>query len=166
MVAESFIQCRVSAETKSALRVAAQEQGVTESVILKRLLQSSLNGAHMSDEAILRQGARPARDGRLSIRLRRDDALLLQARAGARGMPTATYASVALRAHLTGTAPVPQAELAALRNLIRGLGTFRALMSQNAFQATTCELGMMLKLCEAARDHVNALLEKNLRSWQ
>ena len=95
MVAESFIQCRVSADTKSALRAVAQEQGVTESVILKRLLQSTLGGAHMSDEAVLREGERPARNGRLSIRLRRDDALLLQARAEARTMPAATYASVA-----------------------------------------------------------------------
>ncbi len=52
------------------MRAAAQEQGVNESVILKRLLRSALNGAHMLDEAILRQGERIARNGRLSIRLR------------------------------------------------------------------------------------------------
>jgi hypothetical protein len=166
MVAESFIQCRVSADTKSALRAAAQEQGVTESVILKRLLLSSLGSAHMSDEAILRPGERIARNGRLSIRLRREDALLLQARAEARGMPAATYASVALRAHLTGAAPVPFAELDVMRNLIRALESFRTMMSRIASQATTRELAMMLKLCESARDQVTALLDKNLRSWQ
>ena len=166
MVAESFIQCRVSAGTKSALRAAAQEQGVTESVILKRLLLSTLGSAHLSDEAVLRQSERFARNGRLSIRLRRNDALFLQARADARGMPAATYASVALRAHLTGTAPVPHAEREVLRNLIRALETFRTLVSRSACQATTRELAMMLKLCESARDQVTALLEKNLRSWQ
>jgi uncharacterized protein (DUF1778 family) len=166
MVAESFIQCRVSADTKSALRAAAQEQGVTESVILKRLLLSSLGGAHLSDEAILRPGERIARSGRLSIRLRRDDALLLQSRAEARGMPAATYASVALRAHLIGSAPVPHAELEVLRNLIRALESFRTMMSRIASQATMRELAMMLKLCESARDQVTALLDKNLRSWQ
>jgi hypothetical protein len=166
MVAESFIQCRVSAETKSALRAVAQEQGVNESVILKRLLLTSLGGAHLSDEAILHQGERIARNGRLSIRLRREDALLLQARADARGMPAATYASVALRAHLRGAAPLPQAELDVLRNLIRALEAFRTMMSRIASQATTRELAMMLKLCESARDQVTALVDKNLRSWQ
>jgi hypothetical protein len=71
-----------------------------------------------------------------------------------------------LRAHLTGTAPVPQAELEVLRNLIRALESFRTMMSRIASQATTRELAMMLKLCESARDQVTALVDKNLRSWQ
>lgn len=61
MVAGIFVQSRVSADTESALPAAAQEQGFTESLIVKRLLQSPLSGAHISDETILRQGAHCAR---------------------------------------------------------------------------------------------------------
>jgi predicted HicB family RNase H-like nuclease len=166
MVAECFVQCRVSAEIKSALQAAAQEQGVSESVIVKRLLQSSLGARHLSDQAILRKSPRPARKGRLTIRLRPDDALLLQARAEARAMAAATYASVALRAHLKGTAPIPKAELELLRRALRDLGLFRDEMRRHAYHPVTPHFLAILKICECLRDSVSALLEKNLRSWQ
>ena len=165
MVAECFVQCRVSNEIKSALQSMAQEQGVPESVIVKRLLHGTLS-SRLPDAAIVATAPRPARKGRLSIRLRPDDALLLQARAEARAMPPATYVSVALRAHLQGAAPIPKTELDALLLAIRELQELRQLMLRFPQRTEGQQFPHMLKICTALRDHVGNLLKKNLESWQ
>jgi hypothetical protein len=56
-----------------------------------------------------------AASGRLSVRLRSNDLLLLRERAAGRDMPTSTYASLLIRAHLRTLTPLPTAELTALR---------------------------------------------------
>jgi hypothetical protein len=55
------------------------------------------------------------------VRLRHEDHLLLEARAWARGMRPATYASVLLRAHLRQLTPLPKEELLALKRSISEL---------------------------------------------
>jgi hypothetical protein len=42
MAAEAFIHCRVSAATKEALAAAAQRQCLTESALLKRMIELML----------------------------------------------------------------------------------------------------------------------------
>jgi mobilization protein NikA len=114
------------------------------------------------------------RTARLMIRLRADDQLLLRERAAARGMAPATYLSVLTRAHLRSLAPLPKEELLALRRTLADLGAIGRNLNQIARAANQGELvprpgpdefRAMLRVCEALRDHVKALLLKNLRSW-
>jgi antitoxin component of RelBE/YafQ-DinJ toxin-antitoxin module len=45
MAADSFIQCRVSAETKEALHAAAERQQLSESALVKRMIDLMLHTA-------------------------------------------------------------------------------------------------------------------------
>jgi hypothetical protein len=111
----------------------------------------------------------------LYVRLQPDDRLLLRERAIARGMPTATYASVLLRAHLRDLAPIPKEELLALKRTIAQLGAMGRNLNQIARAAnqrgrvvgpSVEDLRMMLKVCEALRDHVRDVLKANVESWR
>ena len=115
------------------------------------------------------------RAARLMIRLVREDQLLLQARAAERGMPSATYVSVVVRAHLRGVAPLPKDELQALRRASAELAVIGRNLNQlarAANQTGRChgagrdELRALLRACEGLRDHFRRLLDANLRSWE
>ena len=120
MAVEAFIQCRVSQATKAALRAAAERQQLTESALLKRMLDLVLQTAVAAivgdaDAA----DYRPARQSRLYVRLTRGDRQLLQACSAARCLAPATYASILLRAHLRALTPLPELELRAIRQSTR-----------------------------------------------
>ena len=179
MAAEAFIQCRVPQATKAALRAAAERQQITESALLKRMLQLLLHSADpVGDVAVAGGGAaadRAARQARLYVRLTPDDRLLLQARSTARCLAPATYASVLLHAHLRALTPVPEAELRAIRQATRELAAIGRNLNQIARAAHQGGVGMgtsrenlfaMLKICEALRDHFRAYVSTNHSSWE
>src|SRR5580692_6424501 len=92
MKADQFIVSRVSSETKARLRALAEKELLSESALLRRLVELVLLKAGLAP--IITEtptGARARRGARLMIRLRPDDQILLQERAAARGMPPATY---------------------------------------------------------------------------
>jgi predicted DNA binding CopG/RHH family protein len=173
--ADQLIAARVSSDTKLRLRAYAEREQLTESAILKRfvllLLQKANDG--VSEETI--EAARPVRDGRVTIRLRGDDLMLLQARATARGMPAAAYVSVLTRSHLRNLAPLPKEELLALNGAVSELGRIGRLLNPIARAAHQGErvsdpsredLLALLKVCVALRDHVKGLLRANLATWR
>lgn len=175
MSADQFIAARVSSETKSQLRSLAQRQQLSESALLKRLLEATLQVADNLRPAAPDQPRRGTRIARLYVRLRPDDQLLLTERAAARGMAAATYVSVLVRAHLRNLAPLPQEELLALKRSVAELSAIGRNLNQIA--RTTNQGGpgaapglegvyMMLKVCEAMRHHVKALIKANSVSWQ
>ena len=178
MVAEAFIQCRVSQATKAALRAAAEQQQITESALLKRMLQLVLHSADTVGDVAGGGAAaadRAARQARLYVRLTPDDRLLLQARSAARHLAPATYASVLLRAHLRALTPVPEAELRAFRQATRELAAIGRNLNQVARATHQGGSGMgasrenllaMIKICEAMRDHFRAYVSTNLSSWE
>jgi hypothetical protein len=99
---------------------------------------------------------------------------LLEARAAARGMRPATYLAVLTRSHLRSLAPLPKDEYLALRSSIAELSAIGRNINQVAHAANggrpipnsmAAELRMMLRVCEALRDHTKALLKANLASW-
>jgi len=100
MNAGQFIATRVSSETKSRLRALAQRQQLSESALLKRLVEMTLRSAGDFDDELLRPGSRTGRARRIHVRLRHEDHLLLHERATARGMAGATYVPVLVRSHL------------------------------------------------------------------
>ena len=174
MPAKAFIQCRVSPTTKAALCAAAERQQLTESALLKRILDLLLNSAGAPDSVVAAVADQPARQARLYVRLTAGDRQLLQARATARCLAPATYASNLLRAHLRSLTPLPEAELQAIRQSTRELAAVGRNLNQIA-RAThqgsagagvsRNELRGLFKVCEALRDHFRSYVSSNLSSW-
>jgi len=173
--ADQFIAARVSPETKARLRELADRQHLSESRLLRRLVELLLPTAAVVPIMTASSGTEAPRTARLMIRLRADDQILLRERAAARGMAPATYVSVLTRAHLRSLAPLPREELLGLKRAVAELGIIGRNLNQiaraaNQGQLVTSpgrdDLKAMLRICEALRDHVKGLLVANLKSWE
>jgi hypothetical protein len=175
MIADQIIAARVPADTKARLKALAARRGVSESALLKDLLELTLGGSVMPEPDGAEPVVRTGRRARLYVRLRPDDQLLLRERASARHMAPATYISVLVRAHLRQLTPLPEEELRALNRVVADLGAIgRNLnhMARSTHQPAPAaetrwiDVMAMIKVCEALRDHVKALLKANAVSWK
>lgn len=190
MDAAQFLKTRISADMKARVHALAEQQLITESIWLKRLVTDALRdapgdasaearrgraGSPMVRNAVLEADGNETPGIRVCIRLRPDDRLLLRERASARGMPSATYVSVLLRAHLRDLAPLPREELLALKRAVADLGAIGRNLNQIARSAnsgariagpTREDLRAILKVCEALRDNTKNLLKANVRAWE
>ena len=175
MVASQFIKTRVTPETKARFRALADEQRLTESILLKRLIDLAFAGEKRPLPEEQRPAHRETRDARLYVRLRRDDQMLLRERASARHMPAATYVSVLVRAHLRTLKPLPKEELLALKRTVAELGAIGRNLNQIARAANQSgrvngpsnqDLHALLKVCQALRDNVKATIKANINSWE
>jgi DNA-binding Lrp family transcriptional regulator len=112
----------ISRDSKARFSELARTQGLSESALLRRVVELAIvAAAGVSSRAVEPVG--PASSGgRISVRLRPDDFLLLRERARARELPTSTYVSFLVRSHLHGQAPLPTAELAALKRSVAEVG--------------------------------------------
>jgi predicted DNA binding CopG/RHH family protein len=164
----------VTAEAKQRFRAIATKQDVSESALLKRLIERLLALA-AGDEATVTLPPAELRDTRLTIRLRADDRLLLRERAAARGMPAATYLSVLARSHLRSLAPLLNQEVVLLGrsvNELNAIGRNLNMIARTAQQGglaggvTREELRALLSACEALRDRVRGLIRTNTLSWE
>lgn len=174
MATAQFVKARVSASTKDRLRVLAERQGLSESAVLKRLLDVAVLG--LVDSSSLHAGASaPRRTSRLYVRLNADDQRFLDERAAARGLRAATYVALLVRAHLRSAAPIPKAELTAMARSIAELSALGRNLNQyvravhageRATGFTAEHARTLLTICEALRDHQKAVLLANERSWR
>jgi hypothetical protein len=112
------------------------------------------------------------RGSRTCVRLHPDDKLILSEQAAARQMAVSTYISVLVRAHLRNLAPLPKAELMALKHSVaevgaigRNLNQLTRLAHQGMAGPTRGELLVILKACEALRGRTKDLIKANARSW-
>jgi hypothetical protein len=164
----------ISIETKERFAAVSRHQGLSESAMLKRLVDLMLQTAAAAEIPAIPAPRRSGGVSRLTVRLRSDDWVLLRERAAARGMPPATYVSVLTRAHLRGLAPLPKEELLALRRAVSELGSIGRNLNQIARVANRErisgpgreDLKAMLRVCGGLRDHVKELLSANVRSWE
>ncbi len=173
MAGHTHIATWVSNETKGRFAAAAARQDLSESALLKRLVEQMLASAEF--ETVAEPMAPPYRRGaRLTVRLVPEDRALLRERASARSMPAATYVSVLVRSHLRQLAPLPERELSSLQSAVRelaavgrNLNAMARLLHLDALQAAPGrqEVLAMLRVCEALRDHIRALISANLTSW-
>src|SRR5579871_375380 len=106
MAAEAYVQCRVTPEMKTLLRVLAEREQVTESALVRELLETMLRRSTAERFPKLGFQEKLSRDSRLTVRLAPEDRILLSGRATARGMPSSTYVSVLVRSHLRNLAPL------------------------------------------------------------
>ena len=184
MSCTEFLRARVSPDIKLRVKAIADRELLSEAAWLKRLVVREIRAAHGADagerEPCRADGVRPpsckSGIGRpLFVRLRNEDRLLLDARAEARMMRPATYASVLLRAHLRNLTPLPKDELLALKRSIgelasigRNINQIANALNEGAKAPTSVreEFRAMLKVCEALRDNTKALLKANVTSWE
>ena len=181
MRCEGVLRTTVPTDIKVQAKAIADRELLSEAAWLKRLVVreiraccgSTVDGglARRTDKDRQPSGAcgKP-----LFVRLRSEDRLLLDARAEARGLRPATYATVLLRAHLRELTPLPKEELLALKRCIGELAAIGRNVNQIAKAANEAgrlpatvraEFRAMLKICEALRDNTKALLKANETSW-
>jgi hypothetical protein len=187
MTCTEFLKARVSPEIKLRTKAVADLEFLSEAAWLKRLVVREIRACdaardgegessrgvgirHPGKTALGRVG-----DGKpMLVRLRNEDRLLLDARAEARGMRPATYASVLLRSHMRQLTPLPKDELLALKRSIALLASIGWNINQIAKVANQggriadsagAEFRAMLKICVALRDNTKALLKANETSW-
>ena len=165
----------VTRETKDRFAAVARHQGLSDSALLKHLVDLMLQGASAAEVRTPGGADRTSRDSRLTVRIRPDDQMLLRERAAARGMAAATYVSVLTRAHLRGLTPLPKAEWLALEKSVSELSRLGRNINQIARAANRGEpvtapersdLMYFIKICEGLRDHTHGLLKANARAWQ
>jgi hypothetical protein len=175
MAAPPFVAARVTPEMKTLLRVLAEREQITESALVRQLLEVMLRMSAKEGFPKLDTLEKVSRDARLSIRLAPEDRIVLCERATARGMRTATYVSVLVRSHLRNLAPLPKDELLALRRSVAELGAIGRNLNQIARAANQGgspsgpgreDLKSMLRVAGGLRDHVKALLKANQISWE
>src|SRR6202140_3766843 len=175
MAAPPFVAARVTPEMKTLLRTLAEREQITESALVRQLLEVMLRMSAKEGFPKLDALEKVSRDARFSIRLAPEDRILLCDRATARGMPAATDVAVLVRAHLRNLAPLPKQELLALKRSVAELGEIGRNLNQiarTANQGATPagpgrdDLKAMLRVAEALRDHVKALLRANQISWE
>jgi len=168
-----IIGARVKPEVKARFRALAEHEELSESALLTRVIEAML--LRPTDAATELMSQRRPLSRRFSVRVTPDDLVLLDARARARGMRAATYASVLLRAHLRSLAPLPKDELLALKQSVSELGAIGRNLNQLARMAnqgsrvtgpTREDLRALIKVCEGLRDHVKALIRANITSWE
>ena len=165
----------VSKETKERFAAVARYQGLSDSALLKRMIELTLQSTDAVSMTKVVTDEEAARASRLTVRLRPDDQMLLRERASSRGMAPATYVSVLVRSHLRSLAPLPKEELLAVKKAIAELGGIGRNLNQIARAANQGErvsgpgreqVSAMIRVCEGLRDHVKELLSANLRSWE
>ena len=175
MAADAFIQCRVTSETKALIQALGDRERITESALVRQLLETVLRTTTGGDTPATGSPERVTRDARLSVRLAPDDRALLTERAAARDMAVATYVSVLVRSHLRGLAPLPKPELLAVKRSVAELSSIARNLNQIARVANQGgrtgaigrgEVSGMLKVAVGLRDHVKALLRANEHSWR
>jgi hypothetical protein len=175
MAATQLIAARVTPDTKAHFRTLADLQQLTESALLKRLITLTIQSVSGVGTEAIDPSRRRSVGTRMCIRLRAEDQLLLQERAGARQMAAATYAGVLIRAHLRSLPPLPRHELLELKRSVAELGAIGRNINQLA-RATNQggrvvapgrdDLRSIIRVCEGLRDHVKALIKANTRSWE
>jgi Bacterial mobilisation protein (MobC) len=164
----------LSSESKEQFAALARAQGLSESACLKRLVEAALVIAYGKRPELPETAESFASSGRISVRLRSDDLLLLRERSNARRMPTSTYVSLLVRAHLRALTPLPTAELAALKRAVAEIGAIGRNLNQIARAVnqgqwpngpTKADLQAMLRALVGLRDRVKDLINVNLASW-
>src|SRR5271166_3622517 len=175
MAANALISARVTADMKERFAAVARQQEQSESVLLKRLVEAALITARVAKSEAIQHVEPIAATGKVSVRLRPDDLLLLRERVTARAMPTGTYVSLLVRAHLRTLTPIPTAELVVLKRTVAEISAIGRNLNQiaRAFNQgdraggpSREDLHALLRALDGLRIHIKGLINANLSSWR
>jgi antitoxin component of RelBE/YafQ-DinJ toxin-antitoxin module len=174
MTTNTHLQTWVSREFKDRFAQVAKAQGLSESALLRRLLERVVLADRQPDDEMITRVDEVSSAPRVSVRLRADDLLLLRERARARGLPTSTYISYLVRSHLRAQAPLPNLELAALKRSVAEIGAIGRNINQIARAVNQQQwpsgpdaavLSEMIRVLAVTRAQIKALINANLASW-
>jgi len=165
----------ISRDTKARFADLARAQGLPQSAMLRRVVESTLV-AVVGPSLLPPQPVEPvAASWRISVRLRPEDLLLLRERSRARQIPTSTYVSLLVRSHLRALTPLPTAELQALRQSMLEVAAIGRNLNQIARAVNEGQwphgpnrndLIAVIRALTALKDNFKALINGNLASWQ
>ena len=176
--ANSFIQCRVTDDTKERFRRIAERADMTASAKLHFLVNRCIDESDGPAAALyprLNSALGRPKGERLYLRLHAADRLLLKERAAARGMKEASYLAMLVRAHVRALTPLPIPELRALQISVAELRVVGRNLNQIARavnegrspdRSLRSDAMLLITVCERLRDHVKALIQSNLISWE
>ena len=169
------LQTWVSRETKERFSAIARAQGASESALLRRLAEAMI-GTGLAVGATIPAPESVPLSGRITVRLHPDDLLLLRERATRRGECQRPRTFLCWYAsHLRRLAPLPDAELKALKYAIGELSAIGRNLNQIAravnvgdgtAASTKADLQALLRACTGLRDAVKGLVSRNLDSWE
>jgi hypothetical protein len=169
---DPLIATRASRDKRDRFAALARARDVSMSALLLQLIDRELETA---DVSIAGDDRRAVASDRVSLRLRPGDRALVDERARARKMKPASYLVALIRAHVRAMAPLPAAELDALKvttNQLRMLRSQLQAIAQGS--APLCDgdrvLGNCLResvsLLGAVRREVADVVRINLVSWE
>ena len=160
---------------KERFAAVARYQALSESALLKRLVEAALVAVTAVKPQVTQAVEPVPVGGKLSVRLRSDDLLLLRERAKARAMPTSTYVSLLIRSHLRSVTPLPTAELDVLKRSVAEISAIGRNLNQIARAvnqgegpngASKADLQALLRALNGMRVHIKSLINSNLESWR
>jgi len=163
----------VDRQLKEQFSAVARAQDLSESALLRRLVAASVPRICLADQSVAPVNSLPE-GWRISVRLHAEDLLLLRARALARELPVSTYVSLLVRSHLRSVAPLPTAELIALKRSLAEVGAIGRNLNQIARAVNEHQwpngpdlyyLSRLYKLITTMRDDFKKLIIANLASW-
>jgi hypothetical protein len=174
MARDTSVRFRVTAQMKAQLSAVAAREQISESALVRQLVEAMLRVQPQSQLPTDLCVDRPRRDERLYVRLAAEDQMMLRRQAGVRGLRGATYVSLLVRSHLRGVTPIPEDELLALKRSIaelRALGNNLNQIAKSLHQGKPGAPGLehvatMLKIAGGLRDHFKSLLIANEQSWR
>jgi Bacterial mobilisation protein (MobC) len=175
MVADSLITARVTSEMKERFAAVARYQALSESALLKRLVEAALVAVTAVKPQVTQTVEPVSFGGKISVRLRNDDLVLLRERAKARAMPTSTYVSLLIRSHLRSVTPLPTAELDLLKRSVAEISAIGRNLNQIARAvnqgegpngASKADLQALLRALNGMRVHIKSLINSNIESWR
>lgn len=176
MLKRYFLKAAVSGDIEQRIKAAAAAELVTPSAWLRRVaIRALARQPSTPEQSAPDEHSGDLRDRPLCVRLSPDDALLLKARALARGMRPATYVSVLVRSHLRSLSPLPKDELLALRRTVAELGALTRdlhriahTLGRDGGAAAPEQLNLQAvgRLCQVVRSDTKALIRANVNSWE
>jgi hypothetical protein len=152
----------------------AAYHGLSQSALLRRLIDTVLAANPPQASPTLSVLPTPAPQ-KLTVRLRPGDGALLARRAAARGVRTSTYVTLLLRAHLRANPPLPESELAALKDAAGAISDVLRRLDKlvrwtregnDITSEFANDLPEVIHGVRAVRQYCSQLIETNLISWE
>ena len=165
---------RLSLQEKAQFASVAAGFGLSESALLKRLVDGAIDPARLGRQSF-QEPPQGARLSKMLICLHPDVRTPLAERARARGLPAATYAAAVVRSDVLNLRPLPKVEMQAFEQGVVQLSIIGRNLNQLVRMAHAKgelalpgrhDLDLFLKVCTALRDHFKAALKANKASWE
>lgn len=163
-----LIAAQCSESTKSRFRALAERHGMSESALLRKIVEQVLAGNEKPLDMERFGGPRSGHTGQLRLRLRPKEVAAIRALAKPAGQSAQGWVVSQLRHRLEGAVPFAREELDVMRDAVREIGGVgrnlntitRHLLRSGQFLADQLELGALSKAVERIRREMIATLTR------